>query len=99
MKLQNVLTACLLLAAPLGLLAATPEPSPTPPPTPTQAVKAAPEPTLILADGKPHTAAEVTQILKEAGDRIAELTQQRNAYLGEVVDLQNQLQKLQQPKK
>ena len=64
-------------------------PAPTPTPTP------APVPTITMPDGKAYTAAEIEKAVRELQQRIQELTTERNNYLGQIVDLTNQLQQKQ----
>ena len=66
---------------------ATPTPVPTPTPTPVATIR--------LSDGHDYTAAQIEQGTRELQTRVNELLQQRNAYLGQIVDLDSQLKKLQ----
>lgn len=70
------------------LIAATgfcaPEPTPTPTPTPA--------PTITLSNGVKLTAAQIEQEFKDLNERIAELTNERNTFAGQTLDLQYQMQ-------
>lgn len=80
--------AAMVIAAPAGAWAADKV---------DQAAKVTPAvPTLTMPDGKAYTAEQIIAVVKEKDDRIAELTAERNQYLGIMVDLQTQLQKLKQ---
>ena len=65
--------------------------APTPTPTPT------PVPSIVLSDGNTYTGVQIEKTIKELQQRVQELTNERNGYLGQLVDLSAQLQKLQQP--
>lgn len=83
-----------ILAASFAFAAPVPSPTPTPTPVPTAAPT--PEPTITMPDGKAYTAADIVKTIRELQGRIDEVTNERNNYLGQMVDLNTQLQKLQQ---
>ena len=89
-----VFAGLLLLSCALVSAAAAPSPTPTPAPTP-------PPPTIVLTDqngrSAPFTAAQIEQSIRDANQRIADLTNERNALAGQVIDLTNQVQKMQSP--
>jgi hypothetical protein len=80
LKSPRILAVFLFLTATLAAAVVTPTPTPAPTPKPA--------PTITLADGHAYTAEELQ-------DRITELVNERNSYVGQVIDLNTQVQKLQ----